>query len=306
MEEYYSMKNVAIKCQQLVGNSGQERNGTSEANVSNFFSTCFDKLGLQVEWEDKRTGKAYEFTESERNILVELFQKRDTILKCSLDKLDELRALLDTIQGLFADEDTVRRKLDGFVTRVIYEDFRDKLKKEFNDLVDDKFNDGAISIDRNHYLQSRDLEYWVKGVISELRILVKQWKCVFEEMERIQEKQVKSEIEQLFNSNYIELDLCQRIDAQIRINNDRKYQDLEREYEKAATEEEQERIEAELKKREAELSTQATDAIIDRSPHPRGCSPEYLLDEALKKVRVPCFKMNCDVRTNEIGQIKIE
>ena len=306
MKQYYTMKDIAIKCQQLVGDSDQERNGTSESNVSNVFSKCFDNLGLQMEWADKKTGKAYKFTRSERDILVELFQKRKTISECSLDKLVELRALLNTIQGLFADEDTVSRKMDGFVTRVIYKDYRDKLKRVFNDFVDDKFNDGAISTDRNHYLQSRDLEYWVKTVMFELGIFVDQWKCVFEEMEKIQEKKVESENELLFSSNYIELDLFQRIDAQNRMNKDRKFQDLEREYEKATTEEEQARIKAKLEKREAELSTQATDAVIDRCQHPRGYSPSDLLDEARKKVRVPCYKMYCDMRANEIERIKIE
>ena len=182
----YTMKDIAIACQQLVENSDQERNGTSEANISNFLTKCFDKLGLQEEWEDKKTGKAYKFTEKERDALIKLFQNRDTILKCNLGKIDELSELLETIKELFEDNDTVSRKLDGFVSRVIYKDFRDKLKRAFNDFVDDKFNDGVISTDRNHFLQSRDLQYWVKTVIFNLGLFVDRWKRVFEEMEKIQ------------------------------------------------------------------------------------------------------------------------
>lgn len=304
MKQYYTLIDVAEQCQ-LKTDSDTDNNGTTKANISNFFSKFFGNLGLTEEWENKKVGKTYRFTASERDILVELFLNRDTILKCSIDGIDELRVCLDTVQELFADKDTVRRKVDAFITRVMYENFRDKLKRVFNDFVDDKFNDGAISTDGNHYLQSRDLEYWVKTVMFELRLFVEQWKCVFEEMEKIQEKKIESENELLFNRNYIELDLCQRIDAQNRINKDRKFQDLEREYEKAATEEEQERIKAKLKKREAELSIKAGDNVIDKSLCPRGCSPSDLLDEARKKVRVPCYKMNCDKRNAEIERTEI-
>ena len=219
-------------------------------------------------------------------------------MKCSLDKIVELHALLNLIQGLFADKDTVRRTLDGFVTRVINEDYLNVIKREFNDLVDDEFTDCAISTDENHYLQSRDLEYWVKMVRFELWAFVYHWKCVFEEMEKIQEKRIESEIKLLFNSNYIDMDLRQRIDVQNRVNKDRIFQDLDRKYKGDITEEEREKIKAKLEKREAELSTKATDAVIDRGPHPLGYSPPELLDKARKKVGVPCYKANCDMRTN--------
>ena len=196
MERYYTMKDVAIACQQLVEDSDQERNGTSEANISNFFTKCFDKLGLQKEWEDKKTGKAYEFTGKERDALIKLFQNRDTILK------------------------------------------------------------------------------------------------------KIQEERIENEIKLLFNSNYIDMDLRQRIDAQNRVNKDRIFQDLDRKYKGDITEEEREKIKVKLEKREAELSTKATDAVIDRGPHPLGYSPPELLDKARKKVGVPCYKANCDMRTN--------
>ena len=125
-------------------------------------------------------------------------------------------------------------------------------------------------------------------------------------MEEIQRERVVDEAWEYYKEHQIKIQSIASEEKNNRVKKDRKYQDLDREYKRAVTEDEQERIKAKLEKREEELSNRAADAVIDRGPHPRGCSPSDLLDEARKQVGAPCYKINCDMRTNEIECIKIE
>lgn len=306
MEQRYTMKDVIIECQLAAKGPDRKDDGTSDANISNYFSTCFCKLRLQEEWVAKKTGKAYAFTINERDILVELFQKRDIILKSSIDRLDDLRALLDKVPGLFDDEEMVRRKLDAFITRIIYEEYPDQLKSVLCSLVDSEFCNRKVLVDNDHYLRSGDLEYWVKSVMFALGLFVKQWKQVIEEMEALQKEKVYEEVCEQYRKDHEKIEDHYFAEKCDKVKKDRKYRDIRRKCERAETEEERKRTERELEQRDAELSNRAMNSAIDESPRPQGYAPWELLWKALANVHVPCYKMDCDIRLEEIKEKRLD
>lgn len=291
----YTLEHIADRCYSEISDSADEPdNGTSTQNVSNFFSRFFRAIGLESEWRSLMNGRKYSFSEDQAGILVDIFLHREQLKDRDhpdYELLFDIRGKVLTLFGVEPPfyENEIYQKTEGYLTRVLTQNFRADLQEYYRKLINLHFNGMIINTDQKHFLHSYDKFLWIQAFQSDLCKFVESWRSVFERMEELCEERVHNEINKQYESDAFAIFFRSEALYQTRADKDKKLRQLKSALKNETSDKKRRLIQEMITATDAKIREKANIDIITSYPIPRVSSKELLID-ALEAVQIQSIK----------------
>ena len=226
----------------LQKDSSLENNGLTRQNISNYLKRIFDSMGLPDAKEVLRGGKAFTFTEQEKDIIKCLIVERNGKLKRHKKGKNKGQIEQPDFEFLFKIMNGIKMMLlkRGYDKDKLY----DSVEKYMTNFLE---NEAFISItisrelqktvkehiaDQNTYLRTYEKFIWMRAMEEELNRVISKWNDIFSEYEELMKIEVGNRIQKMYYES-CEIPSGDEITAKTnaQVFEKRVYEYLEKEYE---------------------------------------------------------------------------
>ena len=192
----------------LQEDSDLENNGLTRQNISNYLKRIFNSMGLPDAKEVLRGGKAFTFTEQEKDIIKCLIVERNGKLKRHKKGKNKGQIEQPDFEFLFKIMNGIKIMLlkRGYDKDKLY----DSVEKYMTNFLE---NEASISVtisrelqktvkehiaDQNTYLRTYEKFIWMRAMEEELNRVISKWNDIFSEYEELMKIEVGNRIQKMY------------------------------------------------------------------------------------------------------------
>ena len=192
----------------LQEDSDLENNGLTRQNISNYLKRIFNSMGLPDAKEVLRDGKAFTFTEQEKDIIKCLIVERNGKLKRHKKGKNKGQIEQPDFEFLFKIMNGIKIML---LKRGYDKDkLNDSVEKYMTNFLE---NEASISItisrelqktvkehiaDQNTYLRTYEKFIWMRAMEEELNRVISKWNDIFDKFEELMKIEVSDRIKKMY------------------------------------------------------------------------------------------------------------